>query len=124
MGILCLASREGRTPKGNGDKKASLEQCVLRLGAGRAERRKAMETRCHDLKADAPQHEPGGQNAERQWRRGAERFGLGDDVIEPGGQNAERQWRPRVWKLNLNTLSRSREGRTPKGNGDATGEKK
>ena len=86
--------------------------------------------------------EPGGQNAERQWRRkrrlsrflfanvsrGAERrkametrsspAASSDFKNEPGGQNAERQWRLGVGATPLWHCSTSRGGRTPKGNGD------
>ena len=93
---LHLVSREGRTPKGNGDFiMVSCNFSLLVLGAGRAERRKAMETAIAFLISKKFLQEPGGQNAERQWRPPAV-----PGPLEPGCQ-------------------RSREGRTPKGNGDA-----
>jgi hypothetical protein len=64
-------------------------------GAGRAERRKAMET----AKA---------------------LVGFGGALLEPGGQNAERQWRLERIAANRCAVLWSREGRTPKGNGDVS----
>ena len=139
-------------------------------GAGRAERRKAMETLSAFPNALQARPEPGGQNAERQWRllwsrctgtdsicwsregrtpKGngdpcREMMGVGAIFQEPGGQNAERQWRPMFFLMTAAWVSvragraerrkamethlfpdevtaeinLSREGRTPKGNGD------
>ncbi len=66
---VCHWSRGAGTPKGNGDFR-------VRNGGGASEAA-----------------EPGGRNAERQWRHGSREAAAASDPLEPGGRNAERQWR-------------------------------
>src|ERR1039458_5971096 len=114
-------SRGAKTPKGNGDAFSARRVCSAVGNSSRgAKTPKGNGDRCAaHCRTSSSSREPGGQNAERQWRRllSAARMQRGWK-FEPGGQNAERQWRHLKTRIVVVRPAGSQGAKTPKGNGD------
>ena len=114
-----MMSRGGRTPKGNGDVNRYTIPAIHSDTSRGGRTPKGNGDEGHQAAKAELAFEPGGQNAERQWRPLSPLF-IVINFLEPGGQNAERQWRRRSQPLPCGISAVKPGGRTPKGNGGGT----